>query len=97
MESEYVKENSIIDKTEEEKKNELIKSIILTKEKLLQAHNNFEYADKDLIDYYTYKIKANQAKLNYLIKQAKAWGIMINEVRMKRNFLKIFQLHLKDS
>ena len=71
MENEYVKETNIIDKTEEEKKSELIKNIILTKEMLLQAHNNFEYAEKDLIDYYTYNIKANQAKLNYLIKQAK--------------------------
>ena len=84
MESEYVKENSIIDKTEEEKKNELIKSIILTKEKLLQAHNNFEYADKDLIDYYTYKIKANQAKLDYLIKLAKARGIKVDMINDKK-------------
>ncbi len=83
MENEYVKEINIIDKTEEEKKSELIKNIILTKERLLQAHNNFEYADKDLVDYYTYNIKANQAKLDYLIKQAKNWGLMINEVRVK--------------
>ena len=71
MEEEYIKESIIIDKSEEEKHRELIKSIIVTKELLLQAHNNFEYAEKDLIDYYTYNIKANQAKLNYLIKQAK--------------------------
>ena len=70
-EEEYIKESIIIDKSEEEKHKELIKSIIVTKELLLQAHNNFEYAEKDLIDYYTYNIKANQAKLNYLIKQAK--------------------------
>ena len=91
MENEYVKEINIIDKTEEEKKSELIKNIILTKERLLQAHNNFEYADKDLVDYYTYNIKANQAKLDYLIKQAKNWGLMINEVRVKMN-LSIFLL-----
>ena len=71
MEEEYIKESIIVDKSEEEKHRELIKSIIVTKELLLQAHNNFEYAEKDLIDYYTYNIKANQAKLNYLIKQAK--------------------------
>lgn len=83
MENEYVKESRIIDKTEDEKKSELIKNIILTKELLLQAHNNFEYADSDLVDYYTYNIKANQAKLDYLIKQAKNWGLIIDEVRVK--------------
>ena len=80
MENEYVKDSKIIDKTEEEKTRELIKNIILTKELLLQAHNNFEYAEKELIDYYAYNIKANQAKLDYLIKQAKAQGLMIDEV-----------------
>ena len=97
MENEYVKETNIIDKTEEEKKSELIKNIILTKEMLLQAHNNFEYADKDLVDYYTYNIKANQAKLDYLIKQAKNWGLMINEVRVNLEFLTIFQSDSKHS
>lgn len=80
MEDEYVKDSNIIDKTEEEKKNELIKNIILTKKLLLQAHDNFEFAENDLIDYYTYNIKANQAKLDYLIKQAKANGLIIDDV-----------------
>ena len=80
MENDYVRETKILDKTEEEKKSELINSIISTKELLLQAHNNFEYAENDLIDYYAYNIKANQAKLNYLIKKAKEKGLMIDEV-----------------
>ncbi len=80
MEMEYIKESLIIDKTEEEKKRELIKSIILTKELLIQAHKNFEFAENDLIDFYTYNIKANQAKLDYLIKQAKSKGIIIDDV-----------------
>jgi len=36
------------------------------------------------VDYYTYQIKANQAKLNYLIKLAKEKGIevdMINDIK----------------
>ena len=33
-------------------------------------------------DYYTYEIKANQAKLDYLIKLAKSMGLVMNcEVR----------------
>ncbi len=83
MESQYIKESLIFDKTEEEKKRELIKNIILTKELLIQAHKNFEFAENDLIDFYTYNIKANQAKLDYLIKEAKAKGIIMDDVRLK--------------
>ena len=83
MEENYIKESKIVDKTEEEKTKDLIKSILVTKELLLQAHNNFEYAEKELIDYYTYNIKANQAKLDYLIKKAKEKGVIIDEVRIK--------------
>ena len=48
--------------------------------------NNFEYAENDLIDYFSYQIKANQAKLDYLLKKAKRRGIllsMIEEIKMK--------------
>ena len=34
-------------------------------------YNNLHYADSDLIDFYTYQIKAEESKYNYLIKQAK--------------------------
>ena len=40
----------------------------------------------DLVDYYVYQIKANQAKLDYLIKLAKVHGIevdMINDIRFR--------------
>ncbi len=74
METKYVKDYDIKDKTEAEKHKELLKNIYKTKELLLQAHNNFEYAENDLVDYYIYNIKANQAKLDYLIKQAKKNG-----------------------
>ena len=36
--------------------------------------------DEELIDYYTYQIKANQAKLDYLIKIAKRKGIVLSRV-----------------
>ena len=71
MENEYIRESKILDKTEDEKKSELMQNIIYTKRLLMQSHVNFEYAENGLIDYYTYNIKANQAKLNYLLKQAK--------------------------
>lgn len=40
----------------------------------------------DLVDYYVYQIKANQAKLDYLIKLAKVNGIevdMINDIKFR--------------
>lgn len=76
----YIKENKIKDKTEEDEQLELIKAIIDTKEKLEIASRNFEYAKGELIDYYTYEIKANKAKLNYLVKKAKSKSIAIDMI-----------------
>lgn len=80
MQEEYLLEKMLKGKTEEEKRIELIQSIIDTKEKLKVARCNFEYAEDDLIDYYTYQIKANQAKLDYLIKIAKRNGLVLSKV-----------------
>lgn len=65
---------------------DLIKSVIKTKRELENANKNFEMAEEELIDYYSYQIKANKAKLSYLIKQAKSKGCeldMINELKIK--------------
>ena len=65
---------------------ELIKSVIKTKRDLENANKNFEMAQEELIDYYSYQIKANKAKLSYLIKEAKNKGFeldMINELKIK--------------
>lgn len=86
MKGEYVREEKIIEKTEMEKELELIRTIIKTREELKIANRNFEYAKDDLVDYYTYQIKANQAKLDYLIKIAKTKGIevdMINDIKFR--------------
>ena len=80
----YIREGKIVEKSEIEKEIELIRSIIKTREELKAANSNFEFAKEDLVDYYTYQIKANQAKLNYLIKIAKSKGIevdMINDIK----------------
>ncbi len=40
------------------------------------AYSNFDYADDSLmIDYYTYQIKAYEARFEYLIKKAKELGL----------------------
>lgn len=88
MAEEFIKEQKVIDKTEDEKELELIISILKTKQDLNLAHKNFEYAEEGLIDYYSYQIKANQTKLDYLMKKARKKGIaldMINEIYIKNN------------
>lgn len=81
MYEEFVKEIDLIDKTEEELNIELIKSIIKTKTDLENANKNYEFAEGELIDYYLYQIKANQSKLNYLLKKAKKDGIIIDMIK----------------
>ena len=76
---EYVKEsNGIKDKSDNEKRLELIVNIIKTRDDLENARNNYEFAEGNLIDYFLYEIKANQAKLDYLLGKAKKNGIELN-------------------
>lgn len=84
MQEEYVREKKILEKTEMEREIELIRTIIKTREELKRDNRNFEYAQGDLVDYYTYQIKANQAKLDYLIKLAKAKGIQVDMINDKK-------------
>ena len=81
MQEEFVKEKKIIDKSKDELNTVLVQSIIKTNSELHNARNNYEYAEGELIDYYLYQIKANQAKLNYLIKQSKTNGITIDRLK----------------
>ena len=80
MQEIYLKESEILGKTEMDKERELIRTIIKTREELKCNNRNFEYAKSgELVDYYTYEIKANQAKLDYLIKLAKTKGIKVDK------------------
>lgn len=88
MYEKYIREDKIEDKSEDEKNLELIVSIIKTKNELDNANKNFEFAEGGLIDYYSYQIKANQSKLDYLMKKAQKKGIvldMINEIYIRKN------------
>ncbi len=82
----YMQESEIETLDEREKEIELIKNIIFTRKEIKNVDKNFEYAQDDLVDYYIYQMKANQAKLNYLIKMAKMKGItvdMINDIKYR--------------
>ena len=88
MYEEYIRENDIREITSDERNKELIRSVITAKIELNTANINFENAEEELIDYYTYLIKANQAKLDYLVKKVKSEGLeldMINEIEMRRD------------
>ena len=82
MEDIYMKEtNNIREKTEIEKEMELIQTIMKTSDELRIANTNFNFAQGELVDYYVYQIKANQSKLDYLIKVAKHKGISVDMIR----------------
>ena len=80
----YEKEYVLADFNDNEKKFQLIQSIVKTRQELLKAHKNFDFAEDELIDFYTYQIKALQSKLDYLIRMAK-----MNEIELEHYFLKV--------
>ena len=80
MQEEFQREQLIKDKTELDREIELIKNIIKTREELKSDNKNLEYAEMGIVDYYIYHIKANQAKLDYLLKLAKASGITMDTI-----------------
>ena len=59
---------------------EIIKTIVKTRNELNIDIINYKYADMNQVDYFLYKIKANQSKFDYLIKQAKKQKLSINNV-----------------
>ena len=60
---------------QEDKNRDLIVNILKTKMELNLNIKNYEYAEQDQIDYFLYQIKANQARLDFLIKKAKESNI----------------------
>lgn len=77
MYEKYEKDTIIIEKSDEQKSQELMNTIFQTKKVLNEASKNYEYAEGKLIDYFLYTIKAEQARLEYLIGKAKSMGITV--------------------
>ena len=78
MNNVYKKEFTIKEKKENEINIDIIQSILYAKQELNCAHTNLKYADPELTDYYSYKIKAAKSKLDYLIKLAKSKNITVD-------------------
>ena len=81
MQEFYQKENPFIEKIDTDEESELLRNIVKTRRELEFSNNNYQFAESDLIDYYIYEIKANQAKLNYLIKMAKIKGLNVHFIK----------------
>ena len=74
---EFEKDFEIKDISNSQKNIQLINCIFKTRNDLKKAHTNFEFAEEELIDFYTYQIKALQSKLDYLTKLAKSKNIEV--------------------
>lgn len=61
----YSKEIKIVDKTEKQKEEDLYKDLEEAKINLNSLYENLNFVDGILVDYYTYQIKAEQARYRF--------------------------------
>lgn len=71
MREEFIKEEKIFDEVNIDIKQELINGLNNVKNSLKSSYNNMKYAEGDLVDYYIYKIKSEEAQYAYLLKKIK--------------------------
>lgn len=72
MEEEFIKEINVTSKEQGSSYQELMNNLEKIRRNLEADYANLQYIDdQSLVDYYTYKIKSDQAQYDYLIKQAK--------------------------
>ena len=72
MEKEFIKEVNIIDRKDKDSYRELMGSLEKVKQNIEKDYNNMQFIyDKNLVDYYTYKIKAEEAQYGFLLQEAK--------------------------
>lgn len=72
LEKDFIKEMKVIDRSKVDTYKELMGNIENIKKNLETDYKNLQFIeDRNLVDYYTYKIKAQEAQYDYLIKEAK--------------------------
>lgn len=72
LEKDFIKEMKVLDRSKVNTYEELMNNIDKVKKDLESDYNNLQYIeDENLVDYYTYRIKSEEAKYDYLLKVAK--------------------------
>lgn len=72
LEKDFIKEMKVMDRKNVNTYKELMNHIEKVKKNLERDYNNMQFIeDSNLVDYYTYRIKAEQAQYDYLIQEAK--------------------------
>ncbi len=72
LEEDFIKEMKVMDRKSVNTYQELMNNIEKVQKNLASDYNNLQFIeDKNLVDYYTYRIKAEEAKYDYLIQEAK--------------------------
>lgn len=72
LEEDFIKEIKVTDRSNVDTYQELMGNIESIKKNLERDYKNMQFIeDQNLVDYYTYKIKSEEAQYDYLIKEAK--------------------------
>lgn len=72
MEKDFIKEMKVMDRKNINTYEELMSNIDKVKKNLERDYNNLQFIeDENLVDYYTYRIKSEEAKYDYLLREAK--------------------------
>ena len=72
MEKDFIKEINVIDRKQANTYRELMNNIEIVKKTLERDYKNMQFIeDRNLVDYYTYKIKSEEAQYDFLIKEEK--------------------------
>lgn len=72
MEKDFIKEVKLMDRNQADTYKDIISNIENVKKTLDRDYKNMQFIeDRNLVDYFTYKIKAEEAQYDFLIKEAK--------------------------
>lgn len=69
---------------------EIIESLKNARNEWMNANINFDYvSDQEIIDYYTYQIKACEIRYEYYLKKAKKFGLSADPLKSSNNNIPI--------
>ncbi len=72
MERDFIKEMKVMDQKNVDTYQELMNHIERVQKSLERDYNNIQFIeDRNLVDYYTYRIKAEEAQYDFLLQEAK--------------------------